>query len=113
MPHRPKAIWFDEDNVTYQRGTDSGFLAIYILDNDTKVVAVFNKQTGNFVTTCQLEEDEEIELKATHNLGGGEDQFSDKVNNLPPKGITPINRFENDIMGITPRDDSQIDNSNN
>lgn len=35
------------------------------------------------------------------------------VNNLPPKSITPINRFENDVMSITPVDDSQIDNSNN
>jgi hypothetical protein len=31
------------------------------------VVAVFNKQTGNFITTCQLTEKEETELKATHN----------------------------------------------
>jgi hypothetical protein len=38
-------------------------------DDDTKVVAVFNKQTGNFVTTCQLTEKEETELKATHNFG--------------------------------------------
>nr|QUS63758.1 hypothetical protein [Haslea silbo]QUS63960.1 hypothetical protein [Haslea silbo] len=46
MPHRPKAIWFDEDDVIYQRGTDREFPAVYILDDDTKVVAVFNKQTG-------------------------------------------------------------------
>lgn len=113
MPHRPNAIWFDEDDVTYQRGTDREFPAVYILDDDTKVVAVFNKQTGNFVTTCQLTEKEETELKATHNFGGGEGWFSGKVNNLPPKSITPINRFENDVMGITPVDDSQIDNYNN
>ena len=74
--------------------------------------AVFNKQTGNFVTTCQLTPDEAIELKATHNFGGGEGWFSGKVNNLPPKDITPITSFENDVMGITPIDDSQIDNSN-
>lgn len=113
MPHRPNAIWFDQDDVTYQRGTDREFPAVYILDDDTKVVAVFNKQTGNFVTTCQLTEKEETELKSTHNFGGGEGWFSGKVNNLPPKGITRINRFENDVMGITPVDDSQIDNSNN
>ena len=46
-------------------------------------------------------------------LRGGEGWFSGKVNNLSPKGITLINSFENDIMGITPVDDSQIDNSNN
>ena len=39
--------------------------------------------------------------------------FSGKVNNLPLKSITPINKFENDIISITPVDDSQIDNSNN
>jgi hypothetical protein len=54
----------DEDDITYQRGTDR-IPAVYILDDDTKVVAVFNKQTGNFVTTCQLTEKEETELKAT------------------------------------------------
>jgi len=113
MPHRPNAIWFDQEDVTYQGGTDREFRAVYILDDDTKVVAVFNKQTGNFVTTCQLTRDEAIELKATHNFGGGEGWFSGKVNNLPPKDITPITSFENDVRGITPVDDSQIDNSNN
>ena len=113
MPHRPNTVWFDQDDVTYQGGTDREFPAVYILDDDTKVVAVFNKQTGNFVTTCQLTEKQETELKRTHNFGGGEGWFSGKVNNLPPKGITSINSFENDVMGITPVDDSQIDNSNN
>ena len=65
------------------------------------------------MTTCQLTKEEVIELKTTHNFGGRGGWFSGKVNNLPPKGITPINSFENDIMGITPIDDSQIDNSNN
>ena len=113
MSHRPSAMWFDQDDVTYQGGTDREFPAVYIFDDDTKVIAVFNKQTGNFVTTCQLTEKQETELKATHNFGGGEGWFSGKVNNLPPKGITSINSFENDVMGITPVDDSQIDNSNN
>nr|WAJ48232.1 hypothetical protein DMDDKFKA_00011 [Haslea ostrearia] len=113
MPYRPNAIWFDQDDVTYQGGTDRGFPAVHIFDDDTKVIAVFNKQTGNFVTTCQLEEKEEIELKAIHNFGGTEGWSSGKVNNLPPKGITPKNSFENDVMGIRPVDDSQINNSNN
>jgi hypothetical protein len=56
MLHRPNAIWFDQDDVTYQGETDRGFPAVHIFDDDTKVVAVFNKQTGNFVTTCQLTE---------------------------------------------------------
>jgi len=125
MPHRPNAIWFDQDDVTYQGGTDREFPAVYILDDDTKVVAVFNKQTGNFVTTCQLIEKEEIELKTTHNFGGGEGWFSGQVKNLIPQqtavntfesdvtGITPISptsSFENDVMGITPIDNSQLDN---
>lgn len=113
MPHRRNAIWLDQDDVTYQGGTDREFPAVYLFDDDTKVAAVFNKQTGNFVTTCQLTPDEAIELKATHNFGGGEGWFSGKVNNLPPKDITPITSFENDVMGLTPVDDSQIDNSNN
>ena len=111
MPYRPNAIWFDQEDVTYQGGTNREFPAVHIFDDDTKVVAVFNKQTGNFVTTCQLTKKQETELKATHNFGGGEDWFSGKVNNLPPKGITPINSFENDVMGITPVDDSEIENS--
>ena len=110
MPHRPNAIWFDQEDVTYQGGTDREFPAIFIYDPKNQVIAVFNKQT---VTTCQLTDPEHEELKATHNFGGGEGWFSGKVNNLPPKGITPINSFENDVMGITPVDDSQIDNSNN
>lgn len=113
MPNRANVIWFDQDDVTYQGGTDREFPAVYILDKDTGVIAVFNKQTGNFVTTCQLSKNEVNELYTTHNFGGGEGWFSGKVNNLPPQGITPINSFENDIMGITPVDDSQIDNSNN
>ena len=136
MPHRPNAIWFDQDDVTYQGGTDREFPAVYILDNDTKVVAVFNKQTGNFVTTCQLKEKEEIELKTTHNFGGEEGWFSGQVKNLPPQqtavntfesdvtgitpispmdensspGFTPTSSFESDVMGITPIDNSQLDN---
>ena len=106
------------------------------MDDDTKVVAVFNKQTGNFVTTCQLTEKEEIELKTTHNFGVGEGWFSGQVNNLPPQqtavntfesdvtgitpispmdensspGFTPTSSFESDVMGITPIDNSQLDN---
>jgi hypothetical protein len=113
MLHRPNAIWFDQDDVAYERGTDRDFPAVYIFDDDTKVVAIFNKQTGNFVTTCQLTENQETELKATHNFDGGEGWFTRKVYNLLPKGITLINSFENDVMGIILVDDSQIDNSNN
>ena len=124
------------DDVTYQGGTDREFPAVYILDDDTKVVAVFNKQTGNFVTTYQLTEKEETELKTTNNFGGGEGWFSGQVKNLPPQqttvntfesdvtgitpispmdensspGFTPTSSFESDVMGITPIDNSQLDN---
>ena len=72
MPHRPNAIGFDQNDVTYQGGTDREFPTVYILDDDTKVVTVFSKQTGNSVITCQLTEKKETELKKTHNFGGGE-----------------------------------------
>lgn len=138
MPHRPNAMWFDQDDVTYQGGTDREFPAVHIFDDDTKVIAVFNKQTGNFVTTCQLNPKEVTELKATHNFVSEKGWVSGQVKNLPPEqtakntfesdvtGMTPINEnsspntgftptssFESDVMGITPIDDSQINNSNN
>lgn len=43
------------------------------------------KHAGSFVTTCQLTEKEETELKTTHNFGGGEGWFSGQVKNLPPQ----------------------------
>lgn len=101
MPHRPNATWFDQDDVTYQGGTDRGFPAVYIWDDDTKVVAVFNKQTGNFVTTCLLTEEQETELKTTHNFGGIEVRLSGQAKNLPPQQ-TAVNTFESDVTGITP-----------
>lgn len=136
MPYRPNAVWFDQDDVTYQGGTDREFPAVYILDGDTRVVAVFNKQTGNFVTTFQLDEEEETELKTTHNYDGRKGYVSGQAKNLPPQqtamntfesdvtgitpispmdensspGFTPTSSFESDVMGITPIDNSQLDN---
>ena len=63
------------------------------------------------ITTCQLTKPQVDDLKTNHNFGGKEGWFSGKVSNLPPKGITPIHNFENDIMGITPADNTQIKNS--
>lgn len=96
MPYRSNSIWFDQEDVTYQGGTDRELPAVHIFDDDTKVIAVFNKQTGDFVTTCQLTEKQEAELKATHNFGGEEGWFSGKVNNLPPQQ-TAVNTFESDV----------------
>lgn len=70
MAHRPNTMWFDQDDVTYPGGTDRELPAVHIFDDDTKIIVVFNKQTGNFITTCKLVEKEETELKATHNFGG-------------------------------------------
>ena len=134
MPNRNNVRWF-EDGM-YQGGTDKGFEAIHIYDLDKKVIAVFKKSTGRFVTTCQLTIEEHNELLKTRNFGGGKGWFSGQVRNLPPQqtilntfesdvtGITPIsplnenlspcftptNSFENDVMNITSVDKSQFDN---
>ena len=135
MPNRDNVRWFEDG--TYQGETDRGFEAIHIYDLDKRVIAVFKKSTGKFVTTCQLDRDEHNELLETHNFGGGEDWYSGQVKNLPPQqtavntfesdvtgitpispmdensspnpGFTPTNNFESDVMGITPIDTSQFE----
>jgi len=106
MPNRKDVRWFDDG--TYQDGTDRKFPAVHIYDLDNQVIAVFNKDRGNFVTTCQLDRDEHNELLETGNFGGGASWVSGQIKNLPP--VTPVNNFENDVMGITPIDNSQVDN---
>ena len=93
MLNWPKIIWFDQDNVTYQGGTDRVFYAVHIFDGNTKVIAVSNKQTGNFVTTR--------ELTSTHNFGGREGGFTGQAKNLPPQQ-TAVNTFNSNVTGITP-----------
>ena len=105
MPNRDNIRWF-EDGI-YQGGTDREFKAIHIYDLDKRVIAVFKKSTGKFVTTCQLTEKEDAELKATGNFGGGKGWFSGQVKNLPPQqnvesDLTPVDTFESDVMGMTP-----------
>lgn len=99
MPNRRKVKWFK--NGIYQGGTDREFEAIHIYDPETQVIAVFNKSTGKFVTTCLLTPGEVAELKETGNFGGGAEWFSKKVRNLPPEQ-TMINSFQSDVMGIPP-----------
>ena len=106
MPNRKNVQWFD--NGTYQAGTDREFEAVHIYDLDNRIIAVFNKATGNFVTTCQLDRDEHNELLETHNFGGGKGWFSGQVKNLTP--VTPVNSFESDVTGVTPINNSQDDN---
>jgi hypothetical protein len=128
IPNRGNVQWFEDG--TYQGETDRGFEAIHIYDLDKQIIAVFKKSTGKFVTTCKLTAEEDAELKATGNFGGGQ------VKNLPPHqtavntfesdvtgmtpispmnensslGFTPTSSFESDVMGITPIDKSQFDN---
>jgi hypothetical protein len=115
MVHRPEVIWFDQADVTYQGQTAREFPAVYIYDQKTEIIAVFKKETGDFITTCQLTTIESKELYETHNFGGPKSCPTNRMNRRNPQEITLINSFENDIMGITPLDRSepQIDNSNN
>ena len=136
MPNRDNVRWFEDG--TYQGNTSREFEAIHIYDLDEQVIAVFNKSTGKFVTTCKLTTKEDAELKATGNFGGGKGWLSGQVKNLPPKqtavntfesdvtgitpvssmnensspnpGFTPMSSFESDVMNITPIDNSQFDN---
>lgn len=65
MPYRKNIQWFD--NGTYQGNTDRGYKAVHIYDLDNRVIAVFKKSTGQFVTTCRLDPDEHTELLNTGN----------------------------------------------
>lgn len=138
MPNRENVEWFEDRK--YQGGSIRKFDAVSIYDLDKRVIAIFRKDTGNFVTTCQLTEKENAELKATGNFGGDKEWYSGQVKNLPleqitpvntfesevmkmtsmtsmdensslNQGFTPINSFENDVMGITLIDNSQVDDS--
>ena len=62
MPNRDNVQWFEDG--TYQVGTNREFNAIHIYDLNTRLIAVFKKSTGQFVTTCELTAKEDAELKA-------------------------------------------------
>ena len=127
MPNRKNIIWFESGR--FQAFTDREFAAIHLYDPDTRVIAVFRKSNGRFVTTCQLTRDEEVELKTTGNFGGNvgrcdqDDWFDSKiVRNLPPEstiektgifnlpddGFTLRNTLETDVTG--PIDNTKPDN---
>jgi hypothetical protein len=113
MPNRANVRWF-EDGM-YQGGTDHEFEAIHIYNLDKQVIAVFKKSTGKFVTTCQFSREEDTELKATENFGGVKNYSSGQVRNLPPQqnvksDLPLVYTFKSDVMGITPIDNSQVDN---
>ena len=133
MANQSDVEWFE--NGTFQAGTNREFEAIHIYDPVKRVIVTFKKSTGKFVTTCQLTPEEDAELKASGNFGGGEGWFSGQVKNLPPEqtelnkvetevteinpispidensslGFTPTSSFESDVTGTTPINDSQLD----
>lgn len=111
MPNRDNVRWFL--NGTYQGGTTRGFDAIHIYDVDEQIIAVFDKSTGNLVTTCQLTRSEHAELIETGNFGNADGWYNGPAKNLPPQQ-TKVNNFETDVLGITPvspMDDSLSPNS--
>lgn len=71
MPNRENVQWII--NGTYQVDSKRGFEAIHIYDPSTQIIAVFEKSTSRFVTTCQLTDLEVDDLKATGNFGGREE----------------------------------------
>lgn len=97
--------WFRDG--TYQGGTERGFEAVHMYDPNTRIIVVFKKSTGNFVTTCQLTKQEVSYLKQTGNFGGKTEWVKGQAKNLPPQQ-TGVNTFESDVMGITPNPDNNL-----
>ena len=110
MANRDNVEWIDG---MYQNGTKRQFEAIHIYDPSNKIIAVFDKLTRKFVTTCELNLLEILDLKATKNFGGKSKNFESDVRGMTPispmdtspnPGFTPINSFKSDVMNITPID---------
>ena len=64
-------MWFDDE--MYQGATNQAFGAIHIYEKKQRIIAVFNKESKNFVTTCQLTNREHDELLETSNFVNGKD----------------------------------------
>lgn len=58
-----------------------------------RILLVFKQFTGEYVTTCQLDDKKHAELLRTGNFGDGEDLFSGKVRTVPKD--TNINILNN------------------
>jgi hypothetical protein len=58
MPNRKDIVWFE--NGGYQKGTERGYDAVNIFDEETDTIAVFKKdengEYSRFTTTCTLTE---------------------------------------------------------
>ena len=105
----PNSIWFEEG--TYQGGTSREVESINIYNEEENRIAIFKRSTGEFITFCEPDEDEQNDLIKTGNFGGQFGWFSGQAKNVPPKvkseqnvadEITPIDSFESHVMGITP-----------
>jgi hypothetical protein len=67
MPNRKKIVWYT--NAQYQGGTPRGWDCVNLFDNDTGVIAIYQKQPDGsnlFLTTCKLTQMERDHLKATN-----------------------------------------------
>ena len=103
----PNNLWFEEG--TYQAGTDRETESINIYNEKHNRIAVFLRSTGEFPTFCEPTPDELVDLSQTANFGGQDNWFSGTPKNMPPQqefvsNFTPVNSFENDVLGITPVD---------
>lgn len=74
------------------------FNSINVYNTEKNLIAVFDKETHNFITLCQLDKAEREDLKST---GDFIVNYTGEAKKLPPE-TTPINSFENDILNITP-----------
>ncbi len=106
------SIWFEEE--TYQGGRSREVESINIYNEEENRIAIFKWSTGEFITFCEPDEDEQNDLIKTGNFGGQFGWFSGQAKNVPPKvtkvkseqnvadEITPINSFESHVMGMRP-----------
>lgn len=101
--------WFEEG--TYQGGTSREVKSINIFNEKNNRVAIFKRSTGEFITVCEPNYMERNDIMETGNFEGKSGWYSGQAKNLPPKvksaqngadEITPIDRFESDVMGMTP-----------
>ena len=125
MPNKANIVWYTDGQ--YQGGTDHGCASVNLFDPDTNIIAVYEKQPDGsnlFLTTCTLTETERDHLKSTNGnfvtdkILEQQNWVSESMEVTPispmnensSPGFTPTSSFESDIMGITPIDNSQLDN---
>ena len=125
MPNRENIIWYTDGQ--YQGGTARGDDSVNLFDPDTKVIAVYQKQLDGsylFLTTCTLGDREIDHLASTNGNFVSEEILKQQNWRSEDRGVTPISpmdensspgftprsSFKSDVMGITPRDNSQFNN---